>query len=64
MSLRRYKPSIKPECVPSRGPKQECPHCGGFTRATKGQTLEQAVENHLKVCPGVYRVNPTKGKRT
>jgi len=53
----------RPHCVPSRKPKQLCPHCLGYTRAVKGQTLEQAVANHLASCPAVFRINPKqKGK--
>jgi hypothetical protein len=49
-----------PPYVRPRGPKHECEHCGGVTRAVKGQTLDEAVAIHLDSCPGVLRINPRK----
>lgn len=45
------------------GPKRQCPHCLGWTRALKGQTLEQAIAVHESTCPAIHRINPPKKGR-
>lgn len=65
MRRRKLPPDIDPNRVygaPNRGRKQQCEHCLGWTRAVKGQTLEQAVANHQESCPGVHRINPKRRK--
>ena len=62
---RKLPPDIdpkRPHCAPSRKPKHECGHCHGFTRAVKGQTLEQAIVNHEATCPALLRIKPTPKK--
>ena len=49
---------------PRRGPKHECEHCHGVTRAVKGQSLEQAIAIHEATCPAIHRINPTKKGKT
>ena len=67
--MRRRKklpPDYDPKRVvfaPRRVPKHDCEHCGGVTRAVKGQTLDEAVAIHLASCPGVFRINPKRKDR-
>ena len=60
---RKLPPDIdpkRPHSVVARGPKQQCPHCLGWTKAVKGQSLDEAVAIHLATCPAVHRINPFK----
>jgi hypothetical protein len=60
---RRPKPPVVLYGAPNRKRRHLCPHCLGYTRAVKGQKLEEAIAIHELTCPAIHRINPPKKGR-